>query len=87
MTDPVFFHGPLKMGFAGLDYHYKIMQLHPDWIKAAKDLVLSVNVWTVNDPEMAKTLMDQGVDYITTDKPVEIAQVVGNKSPRKNEAE
>lgn len=68
-----------QMGFAGLDYHYKIMQLHPEWIKAAKDLGLSVNVWTVNDALTVKALMDQGVDYITTDKPVEMAQVVRNK--------
>jgi glycerophosphoryl diester phosphodiesterase len=68
-----------KMGLAGLDYHYKIMELHPEWIKEAKDLKLSINVWTVNDPAIVKTLMDQGVDYITTDKPVEMAQVVSNK--------
>lgn len=68
-----------KMGFAGLDYHYKIFQLHPEWIKAAKDFGLSVNVWTVNDPDMVKTLMAQGVDYITTDKPIEMTQVVNNK--------
>jgi glycerophosphoryl diester phosphodiesterase len=68
-----------QMGFTGLDYHYKIMQLHPEWIKAAKDLGLSVNVWTVNDADTVKSLMDQGVDYITTDKPVEMAQLVSNK--------
>jgi glycerophosphoryl diester phosphodiesterase len=68
-----------KMGFTGLDYHYKIMQLHPEWIKAAKDLGLSVNVWTVNDATTVKSLMDQGVDYITTDKPVEMAEVARNK--------
>jgi glycerophosphoryl diester phosphodiesterase len=68
-----------KMGLAGLDYHYKIMQLHPEWIKEAKDLGLSVNVWTVNDPVIVKSLMDQGVDYITTDKPVEMAQLASNK--------
>jgi glycerophosphoryl diester phosphodiesterase len=68
-----------KMNLTGLDYHYKIMELHPEWIKAAKDLGLSVNVWTVNDPGMVKTLMDQGVDYITTDKPLDVAKVLGNK--------
>jgi glycerophosphoryl diester phosphodiesterase len=68
-----------QMGFAGLDYHYKIIQLHPEWIKAAKDLGLSVNVWTVNDASTVKSLMDQGVDYITTDKPVEMIRVVYNK--------
>lgn len=68
-----------QMGFTGLDYHYKIMQLHPEWIKEAKDLGLSVNVWTVNDASTVKAFMDQGIGYITTDKPVEMTQVVHSK--------
>lgn len=64
------------MGFTGLDYHYKIIEQHPDWIKAAQDLGLSVNVWTVNDPVIVQTLIQQGVDYITTDKPVEMAALL-----------
>lgn len=65
-----------EMGCTGLDYHYKIMQLHPEWIKAAHDLGLSVNVWTVNDPAVMQALLDQGVDYITTDKPLEMARLI-----------
>lgn len=64
------------MGFTGLDYHYKIIEQHPDWIKTAQDLGLSVNVWTVNDPAIVQTLIQQGVDYITTDKPVEMAALL-----------
>lgn len=64
------------MGFSGIDYHYKIMEQHPDWIKAAQALGMTVNVWTVNDPLIVKALVQQGVDYITTDKPVEMAALL-----------
>ena len=65
-----------EMGFTGLDYHYKIIEQHPDWIKAAQALGLTVNVWTVNDPAIVRSLIQQGVDYITTDKPVEMAALI-----------
>jgi glycerophosphoryl diester phosphodiesterase len=35
-------------------------------IKQLKDLGFSVNIWTVNDPELAKTFAGYGVDFITT---------------------
>lgn len=64
------------MGFSGLDYHYKVLQEHPEWVKAAHDLGLSVNVWTINDLTVMKAFIDQGVDYITTDKPTEMEQLL-----------
>lgn len=33
---------------------------------------MKVNVWTVNDMEMVQKMIDQQVDYITTDYPLEI---------------
>lgn len=65
-----------NMGFSGLDYHYKIMQAHPEWISSAHQLGLFVNVWTINDPAFIQAFIDQGVDYITTDKPVEMAKLI-----------
>ncbi len=47
------------MGFTGLDYHYKIIEQHPDWVSVAQQLGLTVNVWTVNDPAMVKALIQQ----------------------------
>lgn len=64
-----------ELGFSGLDYHYKVMQDHPEWFKEAKDLGLTVNVWTVNDMELLKTLVAQGADFITTDLPVEVQKM------------
>ncbi len=61
------------LGFEGLDYHYKVLQeKHPEWIQEAKDLGLTINVWTVNTPEQMRYFIDQKVDFITTDKPLEL---------------
>jgi len=58
-----------EKGLSGLDYHYKVLEQHPEWIRAAQDLGLTVNVWTVNEEPLMQQLVAQGVDYITTDKP------------------
>ena len=54
-----------------MDYHYKVFEKNPTWIQEAKDLGVKVNVWTVNDPVLMQSLMEQGIDFITTDKPLE----------------
>jgi len=56
-------------GFYGLDYSLKIIKKHPEWIREAIDLGLTVNVWTVNNEEDMNWLLDQRIDFITTDEP------------------
>ena len=58
-----------SLGFAGLDYNYNVIKKHPEWVKEAKDLNLTVNVWTVNTAEQMQEMIALGVDYITTDYP------------------
>ena len=41
-----------EFGFTGLDYHYKVLQSHPDWVKDCKVLGMTSNVWTVDDPKL-----------------------------------
>jgi glycerophosphoryl diester phosphodiesterase len=65
-----------KAGLTGLDYPYRALNENPDWIQKAKDAGLSTNVWTVNEPEMMKAFIEQGVDYITTDRPVDLLQLL-----------
>lgn len=64
------------LGMTGLDYHYKILEAKPDWVKEAHELGLTVNVWTVNEPAKMQELIAMGVDYITTDKPVELIKLL-----------
>lgn len=65
-----------ELGMAGLDYHFNKLKEHPEWIKEAHDLGMKVNVWTVDDVEMMKEFIAQGVDFITTNKPVECLKLV-----------
>lgn len=65
-----------RLGMAGLDYHYKVLQKHPEWIKEARALGLKTNSWTVNNTKTMQWLIDQNVDFITTDKPVELKRLL-----------
>ena len=56
-------------GITGLDYHLQVYKDHPEYIPKAKELNLTLNVWTVNKLEDMKWFYDQGFDYITTDEP------------------
>jgi glycerophosphoryl diester phosphodiesterase len=56
-------------GYWGLDYNGKIIKDHPTWIKEAKELGLTTNVWTINNLEELQYFIAQDVDYITTDNP------------------
>lgn len=59
-------------GISGIVYHYKVIFAHPEWVKEAHQLGMTVNVWTVNDANDAVSLSNLGVDYITTDLPLDM---------------
>lgn len=56
-------------GMAGLDYNAAVFKEKPEWIKEAHRLGLAINVWTVNSEEDMKHFINEKVDYITTDEP------------------
>lgn len=64
------------LGFTGLDYHYKVFEKNPTWIQEAKKAGLTVNVWTVDDPVVMQSMIEQNVDFITTDKPEQLKEIV-----------
>ena len=64
-------------GYTGIDYNLKVMKAHPEWIQQSHDLGLIVNVWTVNNPEDIKWCIDNKVDFITTDNPLEVNRQLG----------
>ena len=39
-------------GVDGFDYSYKVLDQHPEWIQEARELGLSSNVWTIDDPAL-----------------------------------
>jgi glycerophosphoryl diester phosphodiesterase len=65
--DPAYVKG---MGISGIDYKYDVLKKKPKWIKSCQKRGLTVNVWTVDDEDKLRWVIEQGVDYITTDNPV-----------------
>lgn len=74
-----------KLGLSGIDYSVKVLKKHPEWVKQAQQQGLEVNVWTANSDEDMKYFIDLGVDYITTDHPdklLELLNNIGNKGKK-----
>lgn len=69
-----------ELGVSGLDYNQKIMLANPEWFARARELGLSTNTWTVNDPETMDRMIALGVDCITTDKPLLLRERIAEKS-------
>ena len=63
-------------GYTGLDYNFSVYDKNPKWIKKAHDLGLTINAWTVDKPEDMKKLLDQNVEYITTNDPEMLMNIV-----------
>lgn len=59
-----------KMGLTGLDYNFKVINKNTSWVSEAHDLGLKVNVWTVNKEDDIQRAISQKVDFITTDEPL-----------------
>ena len=57
-------------GINGIDYHYSYFKKHPEWVKEAHDLGMSVNAWTVDKADDIRAMKELGVDQITTNDPV-----------------
>ena len=66
-----------QLGINGLDYQYKKLQKHPEWVAEAHALGMSVNVWTVDKEEVMKEMIELGVDCITTNKPLVLRGILG----------
>lgn len=74
--DPTIY-GP--QGINGVDFQYKMFQAHPEWVKNAHDLGMSVNAWTVNKEKDIQKMIEVGVDAITTNEPLLVRQLLGEK--------
>lgn len=70
-------------GIMGIDYHYSVLLKHPDWVKRAHKLGMSVNAWTVNKKEDIEKIVNLGVDCITTNYPLRVRGILSNKELRK----
>ncbi|SEL60325.1 glycerophosphoryl diester phosphodiesterase [Parapedobacter koreensis] len=63
-------------GLYGLDYHFSIYKKNPTWVKEAKSLGLVINAWTVNTEDEMLVLLNQNAEFITTDEPALLLDVI-----------
>lgn len=68
-----------EWGCAGPDYHFSVFQKNPEWIKECHKLGMKVNAWTVNDAKDMEWLIAQGVDFITTNEPTVLEEILKKK--------
>lgn len=65
-----------ELGYTGLDYEDRVLKAHEDWIDAAHLLGLTVNVWTVDDEDDLRYFIDRKADFITTNEPVLLLELL-----------
>lgn len=59
----------LNEGFKGIDYSFDCFKSNPNIIKEAKKSGLTISTWTVNTVEGYEWASQEGIDFITTDRP------------------
>ncbi|MDX5337648.1 MAG: glycerophosphodiester phosphodiesterase [Cyclobacteriaceae bacterium] len=69
-----------EAGFYGFDYNIRLLKQKPEWIQEARSLGLTTNSWTVNTAEDMNWLLDQGIDFITTDEPELLFKIIKERN-------
>lgn len=66
-------------GINGIDYQYALLAAHYNYITRCHELGMSTNVWTVNKENVMREMIEHGVDAITTNEPLLVRQVLGDR--------
>lgn len=67
-----------EVNMTGIDFHYNLFFKDRELINKAKAMGLSTNVWTVNKEADLKEILRQDADFITTDEPELLFQIISN---------
>lgn len=70
-----FYHSPAK-AFMIPEYYGRLRLVTPRFIRSAHTLGLQVHIWTVNEVEDMRRLIDWGVDGIITDYPGRLIELL-----------
>lgn len=62
-------------GITGLDYTLSVFKNHPSYISDAKKLGMTTNVWTIDSADEIAESTNLGIDFITTNNPVEALRI------------
>lgn len=63
-------------GLDGLDYNQGVYKKNETWIQEAQQQKLSLNAWTVNDSTAMTWFMARKFDFITTDEPERLLNLI-----------
>lgn len=63
-------------GIKEIDFNYNVFKNNPSYIQDAKAKKMKINVWTVNDKTNMQHFIEQKVDFITTDEPELLKQIL-----------
>ncbi|MBR5924682.1 MAG: glycerophosphodiester phosphodiesterase [Bacteroidales bacterium] len=66
-------------GINGFDYEKKVIKKDSTIVARAHELGMSTNVWTVNKPEQMQYYIDLGINAITTNEPMVLRELLGDK--------
>lgn len=64
---------------SGIDYHRSLFDKDPDLIAKAHKLGLTTNAWTINKEADMKALLGKSVDFVTTDEPELLLNILKSK--------
>jgi len=67
-----------KDGFTGVDYHFSVYQQNSNYIPEFKKLGIGINGWTANKVEEMEYLIANEADFITTNEPELLFDVIKN---------
>ena len=62
-------------GITGIDYYAPVYDQHPEYIRQCKKLGMTTNVWTLAGREEIEKYTLMGLDFVTTDTPLEAKAV------------
>lgn len=66
----------LAAGLSGIDYHYAVYKKNETYIDDMHKEKLTTNVWTVNDKATMQWFIDKKVDFITTNEPEQLFELL-----------
>ena len=72
-----------EFGINGFDYYEKTVLKDSTIVERAHALGMSTNAWTVNKPEEMQKFIDLGIDAITTNEPLVLRDLLGEKEFKK----
>lgn len=57
--------------------------LTPQFVRAAHSMGVRVDVWTINEADRMREVLDLGADAVMTDRPEELARILAGRPPAK----